>query len=40
MSVILKQFKLAAFDMAKYDSDGSGGVVSDGIKQTNIMYEV
>ena len=25
--------------MAQYDSDGSGGVVSDGIRQTNMKYE-
>ena len=25
--------------MAEYDSDGSGGVASDGIRQANMMYE-
>ena len=25
--------------MAEYDSDGSGGVVLDGIRQANMKYE-
>ena len=31
--------KLAACDMAEYNSDGSGGASSDGIRQARVKYE-
>ena len=31
--------KSAAYGMAEYDSDGSGGASSDGIRQARVKYK-